>query len=90
MEKVSKQSTILHSAHSTVHWIPSAVWLGAKGVRQQTPHHQLSMPHLSAPSAETKLSGVILVTVAGDCFSPPCNCRLHSCITCEPTQKIKK
>ena len=23
-------------------------------------------------------------------FQPPCHCRLHSCICCEPTQKIEK
>ena len=23
-------------------------------------------------------------------FQPPCNCWLHSCICCEPTQKIRK
>ena len=42
---------------------------GPQGVRQQTPHHWLSMPHLSAPSAGPTLSCVILVTVCGDCFS---------------------
>ena len=31
MEKVSKQSTILHSSHYTVHWIPSAISLGPRG-----------------------------------------------------------
>ena len=45
--------------------------MGAQGVRQQTPDHQLSMPHLLALSAGPTLNGVILVTVSGDCFSPP-------------------
>ena len=50
MEKVSKQSTILCSSHYTVHWISSAISLGAQGVRQQTPRKWLSMPHLSTTS----------------------------------------
>ena len=41
------------------------------GVRQQTPHQWLSMPHLSAPSAGPTSSCMVLVTVSGDCFSPP-------------------
>ena len=71
MKKVSKQSTILHNLHSSVYWIPSAVQWGSQGVRQQTLNPWLSMPHLSAPSAGPASSGVILVTVSGDCFSPP-------------------
>ena len=90
MEKVSKQSTILCSSHYTVHWIPSAVWSGAQWVIQQTPHHWLSMPHLSATSAGPTSSCKILVTGVWWLFQPPCDCRLHSCICCEPTQKIKK
>ena len=66
MEKVSKQCIILHSSHSTVHWIPLAVQWGSLGVRQQTLHPQLSMLHLSSPSAGPTSSGVILVTVSGD------------------------
>ena len=43
--------------------------MGGPGVRQQTPHHWLSMPHLSALSTGPTLSGVILVIVSGDFFS---------------------
>ena len=46
MEKVSKQSTILHSSHYTVHWIASAVWLGAQG--SDNKHHIIgSACHIS-------------------------------------------
>ena len=69
VEKVSKQSTILCSSHYTAPWILSAVWSGTQGVRQQTPHHQISMPHLLATSAVPTSSWMILVTVSGDCFS---------------------
>ena len=37
MENVSKQSIILHSSHYTVHWIPSAISLGAQG--SDNKHH---------------------------------------------------
>ena len=90
MEKVSKQSTILHSSHYTVHWIPSAVWSGAQGVRQQTSHHQLSLPHLLATSTGPTLSCMILVTVSGDCFSLLAIANSIHAYVVEPTQKIKK
>ena len=71
MEKVSKkvQYFTVHTLlfiefHQLFNW-------GPQGVRQQTPYHWLSMPHLSAPSAGPTSSGVILVTVSGNCFSPP-------------------
>ena len=69
MEKVLKQSTILHSSHYTVHWIPSAIWFGAQGVRWQTPNKQLTMPLLLTTSVGPTSGCVILVTVSGDCFS---------------------
>ena len=69
MEKFSKQSTILCSSHYTVHWIPSAISLGAQGVRQQTPHKWLCMPHLSTTSVGPTSGCVILVTVSGHCSS---------------------
>ena len=37
MKKVSKQSTILCSSRYTVHWIPSAVWLGLRGSDNKHP-----------------------------------------------------
>ena len=89
-EKVSKQSTILHSSHSTVCWIPSAVWWGAWGVRQQTPHPWLSMAHLLALSAGPTSCGGDTDHCVWWLFQPSFNCRLHSCITCEPAQKIKR
>ena len=90
MEKVSKQSTIICSSHSTVHLIPSVVWLEAQGVRQQTPHHWLryatSLSYVSSANIKLHDTGYCVWWL----FQPPCHCWLHSCICCEPTQKIKK
>ena len=69
MEKVSK--TKYNTSQFTLYCSLDSIScsMGGQGVRQQTPHHWLSMPYLLAPSAGPTSSCVILVTVSVDCFS---------------------
>ena len=79
------QFTLYSSLNSISHFIR-----GPGGTRWQTPCKWLSMPHLSTTSVGPTSGCVILVTVSGWLFQPPCHCWHHSCICCEPTQKIRK
>ena len=89
MEKVSKLSTILHRLHSTVHWIPSAVWWGPMDQATNTTsstQHATSLSSVSRTNIEWVDTGYWVWWL----FQPFFDCRLHSCTTCKPTQIMKK
>ena len=48
--------------------------------------HATSLGYVSRANIELHDTGYCVLWL----FQPPCNCRLHSCICCKPTQKNKK
>ena len=90
MEKVSKQSTILHSSHSTCQLNSIGCLMGGPGGQAtnttSSAQHATSLGSISRANLEWGDTGHCVWWL----FQPSFNCRLHWCITCEPAQKIKK